>query len=211
PRSIAVIGASRDPDQVGHRLLYNLVRSGFNGPVYPVNPRADVVASIPAYSSVLDISREIDLAIVAVPPSEVLTVVDRCAEKGIRGIIVLSAGFAETGEEGKALQDQLVRKVRANGMRLIGPNCLGLINTAQGVRLHGTFVDVWPRPGRVAMSSQSGALGLAVLEYASDLGLGFSSFAGIGNKADVSGNDLLLYWEEDPRTDVILLYLESFG
>lgn len=211
PRSVAVIGASRDPDQIGHRVVYNLVRSRFHGPVYPVNPRAEVIASMPAYPSVLAVPHDIDLAIVAVPPDEVLGVVDECAEKGIRGLIVLTAGFAESGPEGKELQERLVTKVRANGMRLIGPNCLGLINTADEVRLHGTFVDVWPRPGRVAMSSQSGALGLAVLEYASDLGLGFSSFAGIGNKADVSGNDLLLYWEEDPRTDVILLYLESFG
>lgn len=211
PRSVAVIGASRDPDQIGHRVVYNLVRSRFNGPVYPVNPRAEVIASIPAYPSVLQVPHDIDLAIVAVPPDEVLGVVDECAEKGIRGLIVLTAGFAESGDEGRELQQKLVTKVRANGMRLIGPNCLGLINTAQDVRLHGTFVDGWPQTGRVAMSSQSGALGLAVLEYAGDLGLGFSSFAGIGNKADVSGNDLLQYWEEDPQTDVILLYLESFG
>lgn len=211
PRSVAVIGASRDPDQIGHRVVYNLVRSRFNGPVYPVNPRAEVIASIPAYPSVLQVPHDIDLAIVAVPPDEVLGVVDECAEKGIRGLIVLTAGFAESGDEGRELQQKLVTKVRANGMRLIGPNCLGLVNTAQDVRLHGTFVDGWPQTGRVAMSSQSGALGLAVLEYAGDLGLGFSSFAGIGNKADVSGNDLLQYWEEDPQTDVILLYLESFG
>lgn len=211
PRSVAVIGASRDADQIGHRVVYNLVRSRFNGPVYPVNPRAEVIASIPAYPSVLQVPHDIDLAIVAVPPDEVLGVVDECAEKGIRGLIVLTAGFAESGDEGRELQQKLVTKVRANGMRLIGPNCLGLINTAQDVRLHGTFVDGWPQTGRVAMSSQSGALGLAVLEYAGDLGLGFSSFAGIGNKADVSGNDLLQYWEEDPQTDVILLYLESFG
>lgn len=211
PRSVAVIGASRDPDQIGHRVVYNLVRSRFNGPVYPVNPRAEVIASIPAYPSVLQVPHDIDLAIVAVPPDEVLGVVDECAEKGIRGLIVFTAGFAESGDEGRELQQKLVTKVRANGMRLIGPNCLGLINTAQDVRLHGTFVDGWPQTGRVAMSSQSGALGLAVLEYAGDLGLGFSSFAGIGNKADVSGNDLLQYWEEDPQTDVILLYLESFG
>lgn len=211
PRSVAVIGASRDPDQIGHRVLYNLVRGRFNGPVYPVNARAETVASMPAYRSVADLPGPVDLAIVAVPPEEVLGVIDACAERGIRGVIVLTAGFAEVGPAGRELQERLVHKVRANGMRLIGPNCLGLINTAPDVRLHATFVEVEPLPGRVAMSSQSGALGLAVLEYARELGLGFSSFAGIGNKADVSGNDLLQYWEEDPATDVILLYLESFG
>lgn len=211
PRSIAVVGASRDPEQIGHRVLYNLVRSRFAGPVYPVNPRADTVSSMRAYPSVLDLPDEVDLAVVAVPPEEVLGVVDHCAEKRIRGLIVLTAGFAESGPNGRVLQERLVRKVRANGMRLIGPNCLGLINTDGAVRLHATFVEVTPRAGRVAMSSQSGALGLAVLEYAQELGLGFSSFVGIGNKADVSGNDLLQYWEEDAATDVILLYLESFG
>lgn len=211
PKSIAVIGASRRQDHIGHRTLYNLVKQRFPGPVFPVNREATVVSSMPAYASILDIERSIDLAIVAVPAENVLHVVDECAEKGVRGLIVLSAGFAEAGPQGEALQNKLVRKVRGQGMRLIGPNCLGLLNAMEHGRLHATFTDIVPPAGRVAMSSQSGALGLAVLEYAQELGLGFSSFVGIGNKADVSGNDLLQYWEEDASTDVILLYLESFG
>ncbi len=211
PRSVAVVGASRDPSSIGHRVLKNLIAAGFNGPVYPVNPRADVVASIPAYASVVDIPRPVDLAIIAVPQPAVLSVVEECAQKGVRGLVVLTAGFAETGEEGRALQQELLRRVRGHGMRMVGPNCLGLLNLSSDVRLNATFSPTAPPPGRVAMSSQSGALGIAIMEYARELGLGLSSFVSVGNKADVSGNDLLQYWEEDPETNLILLYLESFG
>lgn len=211
PSSVAVIGASRDPGSIGHRLLKNLIAMGFNGPVYPVNPKADVVASIPAYPSVKDIPRPVDLAVIAVPQPVVLQVVEECAEKGVRGLVVLTAGFAETGPAGKALQDELLRRVRGHGMRMVGPNCLGILNTAPDVRLNATFAPVAPLPGGVAMSSQSGALGLAIIEYAKELGLGLSSFVSVGNKADVSGNDLIQYWESDPNTRLILLYLESFG
>ena len=211
PRGVAVIGASRDPASIGYRILEALVMNRFEGPVYPVNPRADVVGSIPAYKSVLDIPGPVDLAVIAVPRDAVLDVVDQCGAKGVRALVVITAGFAETGPEGRALQERLVAKVRGYGMRMVGPNCLGLINTAPDVRLNASFSPVFPPHGRVAMSSQSGALGLAILEYARDLGLGLSTFVSVGNKADVSGNDLLQYWEDDEETDLILLYLESFG
>jgi len=211
PRSVAVIGASRTPGSIGYRVLQNLITTGFNGPVYPVNPKAHVVSSIPAYPSVKDIPGPVDLAIIAVPQPAVLSVVDDCAEKGVRALVVLTAGFAETGPEGRELQEKLLRKVRGAGMRMVGPNCLGILNLDPNVRLNATFGPVAPLAGRVAMSSQSGALGLAIIEYAKDLGLGLSSFVSVGNKADVSGNDLLQFWEDDPQTDVILLYLESFG
>lgn len=211
PRAVAVIGASRNPKSIGYQVLANLIQSGFQGPVYPVNPNADYVMSIPTYKSVKDIPRQVDLAVVVVPQPLVLDVVDECAEKGVRALVVLSAGFAEVGEQGRELQDELVRRVRGAGMRMIGPNCLGLLHTHEAVQLDCTFSPTRALPGRVAMSSQSGALGLAILNYARDLGVGLSSFVSVGNKADVSGNDLLQWWEEDPNTDVILLYLESFG
>lgn len=211
PRSVAVIGASRDRRAIGHIVLDRLLRTGFEGPVYPINPTARAVGSVRAYASVLDVPDEVDLAVIAVPAVRVLEVVDECARKRVRSLVVLSAGFAETGPEGGALQTELVRKVRAHGMRLIGPNCMGILNTAPDVSLNATFSPIFPLRGHVAMSSQSGALGLAILDYAGSLGLGLSMFASVGNKADVSGNDLLQYWEDDPETNLILLYLESFG
>ena len=211
PRSVAVIGASRDPQSIGYRILEALVSQRFNGPVYPVNPRARVVGSIPAYPSVLAIPEPVDLAVITVPRDQVLGVVDECGQKGVRALVVITAGFAETGPEGARLQRELVQRARGWGMRVVGPNCLGLIHTHPDVRLNASFSPVFPPPGRVAMLSQSGALGLAILQYASDMGLGLSGFVSVGNKADVSGNDLLQYWEDDPNTDLILLYLESFG
>ena len=211
PRSVAVIGASRDPNSIGFQVLANLIHSGYQGPVYPVNPKAPFVMSVPAYPTVLDIPGPVDLAVVAVPRHAVLPVAEQCAKKGVRAMIVLTAGFAETGPEGTALQRQLVDLVRGAGMRMIGPNCLGLIHTHPDVQMNATFAATPVRRGRLAMSSQSGALGLAVLEYAHELGIGLSAFVSIGNKADVSSNDLLQWWEEDEHTSAILLYLESFG
>ncbi|HTK73612.1 MAG TPA: GNAT family N-acetyltransferase [Gemmataceae bacterium] len=211
PRSVAVVGASRDPASIGYRILEALVGSRFQGPVYPVNPKAMVVSCIRAYPSVRDLPEPVDLAVVAVPRDAVLGVVDECAARGVRALVVITAGFAEVNAEGRELQKRLVEKVRGYGMRLIGPNCLGLLNTDPAVRLNASFSPLFPPPGRVAMSSQSGALGLAVLAAARRMGLGLSTFVSVGNKADVSGNDLLQYWEDDPGTDVILLYLESFG
>jgi acetate---CoA ligase (ADP-forming) len=211
PRAVAVVGASRDRGTVGGRVFHNLLAAGFEGPVYPVNPRAEVVQSVLAYRSVADIPGPVDLAVVAVPAAAVVEVARACADKGARGLVVMSAGFAETGPDGAARQQQLLRVCRDAGMRLIGPNCLGIVNTAREVSLDATFGPLLPERGRVGFLSQSGALGLAIIDYANALGLGLSSFVSVGNKADISGNDLLNYWEDDPGTAVALLYLESFG
>jgi acetyl coenzyme A synthetase (ADP forming)-like protein len=211
PIAVAVVGASRDPASIGFRILEALIMNRFQGPVYPVNPKARVVGSIRAYASVRELPDPVELAVIAVPPQAVLSVVDECAERGVKALVVITAGFAEVGAEGRALQHQLVDKVRGYGLRMVGPNCLGLLNTAAEVQLNASFSPVFPPSGRVAMSSQSGALGLAILALARRLNLGLSTFVSVGNKADVSGNDLLQYWEEDELTDVILLYLESFG
>ncbi len=211
PRSVAVVGASRDPSSIGYRILDALVMNRFQGPVYPVNPKTSVVGSIRAYPTVRDLPPPVDLAIIAVPRDAVMGVVDECAERGIRALIVITAGYAEVNAEGRELQRKLVEKVRGYGMRLVGPNCLGLLNTDPEVRLNATFSPVFPSAGRVAMASQSGALGVALLAASRRFHLGLSSFVSFGNKADVSSNDLVQYWEGDPETDVILLYLESFG
>lgn len=211
PRSVAVIGASTDPGSIGARLFRNLIGEGFTGPAYPVNRSARVVNSVRAYPSVTDIPDEIDLAFVVVPAGAVLDVARECAAADVRVVVVISAGFSEVGEEGAARERELVRIVRDAGMRMVGPNCMGLLNTAPSVVLNGTFGPVYPPRGNIAMSSQSGALGIAILDYAASAGIGISQFVSVGNKADVSGNDLLLAWEDDPETDVILLYLESFG
>jgi acetyl coenzyme A synthetase (ADP forming)-like protein len=211
PRSIAVIGASRERGTVGAEIFHNLIEHGFHGPVYPVNPKASVVQSVAAYPNVTAIPGDVDLAVIVVPARHALEVLEECGKKGVRGAVVISAGFREVGEDGAARQRALVECAKSYGIRLVGPNCLGVMNTAPDVRLDATFSPTYPPAGRLAFSSQSGALGLAILEYANDLGLGISQFISIGNKADVSGNDLLLHWEQDPATDVILLYLESFG
>jgi acetyl coenzyme A synthetase (ADP forming)-like protein len=211
PRSVAVIGASRDPAGVGHRLLRALLAGPFPGVVYPVNPRAAEVAGLRAYPSAREMPGAADLAVIAVPRDAVPGVVDDCAARGVPALVVITAGFAEVGAEGRRLQQRLAEKVRAAGMRLIGPNCLGLLVTDPAVRLNATFVPVSPPPGRVAVSSESGGLGLAILAEAGRLGLGVSACVSVGNRADVSSNDLLEYWEQDGGTDVVLLYLESFG
>jgi acetyl coenzyme A synthetase (ADP forming)-like protein len=211
PRSVAVVGASNDPDSIGGRLFNNLLAEGFTGPVYPVNPTSKVVRSVRAYPRMADIPDLVDLAFIVVPQRHVLEVARQCAEMGVRGIVVISAGFSEVGEEGAERERELMEIVRSSGMRLVGPNCMGLLNTAPSVRLNGTFAPVYPPAGNVAMSSQSGALGIAILDYATRHSIGISQFVSVGNKADVSGNDLLLAWEDDPATDIITLYLESFG
>lgn len=211
PRSIAVVGASRSPGSIGARLFDNIMRTGFSGVVYPVNPHSDVVGSVRAYSSVSDIPDPVDLAIIVVPSGAVLDVVRDCAAKGVRGLVVISAGFSEVGGAGVELEEELVELVRSAGMRMIGPNCMGLLNTDPAVNLNATFAPVYPPRGNVAMLSQSGALGIAILDYARRQDIGISQFVSIGNKPDVSGNDLILSWEEDPSTDVIVMYLESFG
>jgi len=211
PQSVAVIGASRDPKSIGFRLIDALKTNKFRGALYPVNPKATELAGLPAFPSMHSVPRPVDLALIAVPAETVLSVVDDCASAGVRALLVITSGFAEVGRQGHALQAQLLKHVRQHGMRMIGPNCFGLMNTDPRVRLNATFTSVFPLPGRVAMSSQSGAIGLATLAGSRRFHIGISSFVSIGNKADVSTNDLLQYWEEDPATGVILLYMESFG
>jgi acetate---CoA ligase (ADP-forming) len=211
PQTVAVIGASRDPTSIGGRLFRNLLDVSFHGVVYPVNPSAAAVLGVAALPSVLDVPGSVDVAFVVVPAANVPSVARQCAEKGVRGLVVISAGFAEIGGGGPDLQRELLDICRASGMRLIGPNCMGIVNTDPAIRLNGTFASSKPIEGRVGFLSQSGAVGLAVMDQTSQLGLGLSGFVSIGNKADISGNDLLSYWESDERTDVVLLYLESFG
>jgi succinyl-CoA synthetase alpha subunit/RimJ/RimL family protein N-acetyltransferase len=211
PNSVAVIGAGRQRGGLGHEIVRNLVAGGFDGPVYPVNPTATHVASMPTYSTVLDVPDPVDLAIIAVPASEVLEVVQRCVDKGVQGLVIISAGFAETGPDGAEEQRKVLELARRHGLRLIGPNCMGVINTAPRVSMRATFAPVQPEPGGVAFLSQSGTLGTAILETMGELGLAVSTFVSLGNKADVSANDLLQYWEQDERTDAVLLYMESFG
>lgn len=211
PRAVAVVGASRTPGTIGNRLVVNLRANGFTGPIYPVNPQAPEIEGLRAYPTVSSIGAPVDLAVIAVPAAAVEAVVQDCARAGVRGVVVISAGFAETSAVGRAAEARLTALVRGAGMRMVGPNCMGILNTAPEVSLNATFAPTWPPPGNIGMLSQSGALGLAILDYARSLRIGMSSFVSVGNKADVSGNDLLCYWAEDPRTRVIVLYLESFG
>ena len=211
PRSVAVIGASRRRTTPAGQLFHNLLNGGFKGEIYPVNPKAASVQRVRAYASVADIPGQVDLAVVCVPAAAVPGVARECAAKGVAAMVVVSAGFAESGELGARLEAEVLQVCRESGMRMIGPNCLGVINTAADVSLHATFSDTRPVTGRVGLMSQSGALGISVLEHAAGLGLGISSFVSAGNKADISGNDLLSYWEQDPDTGLVLLYLESFG
>jgi acetyl coenzyme A synthetase (ADP forming)-like protein len=211
PRSIAVIGAGRKRKTIGGEVFHNLMDGGFNGPVYPVNPSADVVQSVRAYKSILDIEGPVDLAVIVVPAKLTMAAARECAQKGVHGMVVITAGFAETGPAGREMQRELMAIARESGIRVIGPNCMGVINTHDDVRMNATFSPNAPQQGNVGFLSQSGALGLAVIEYANTLNLGLSTFISVGNKADLSGNDFIQYWAEDPATDVIALYLESLG
>ncbi|HEU4741098.1 MAG TPA: GNAT family N-acetyltransferase [Meiothermus sp.] len=224
PKGIAVVGASRDPESVGYRVLENLVRNRFAGPVYPVNPAASqvkphsgsasagtqatgevlVVGSILAYPSVKAIPGPVDLAVIAVPPDQVISAAEACGQRGVRALIVVTVGLSEGQIKG------LCEVCQSYGMRVVGPGSLGVVHTHPDVRLAAGLAGMPPR-GRLALSSQSGALGLAVLEYAREMGLGLSSFVSLGAKADVSSNDLIQFWEDDPETGVILLYIENFG
>jgi acyl-CoA synthetase (NDP forming)/RimJ/RimL family protein N-acetyltransferase len=211
PTSIAVVGASRMTGTIGHQVFHELVSRGFQGPVYPVNQEADFVASVRAWRSVLDVPGELDLAIICVPADQVLRVAEECAFKRVQGLVVLSAGFADTDDAGEAAELELVTYARRHGMRLIGPNALGVINTDPAISMHATFVPVQPLVGRVGLVAQSGVIGAAIIDSARQLGLGISSFVAVGNKADVSSNDLFRYWQDDAGTDVVMCYLESFG
>jgi acetyl coenzyme A synthetase (ADP forming)-like protein len=211
PRAVAVVGANREPGRIGSETLRNLRQTGYTGTLVAVHPDAGSIDGVAAYPSVSAIPFAIDLAVIVVPASRVAPIVDECIAKGVKALVVISAGFGEIGGAGTAMEAALVERIRDAGIRMIGPNCMGIINTDPAFNLNATFSPVYPPAGRVAFSTQSGALGVAILDYVRTLNLGISSFASIGNKADVSGNDLIQYWAEDPRTDVILLYLESFG
>jgi acetyl coenzyme A synthetase (ADP forming)-like protein len=211
PKSVAVIGASRQPGSIGAAVVHNLIANGYRGPLYPVNPAASEIEGVAAFPSVLAVPGDVEMAVITVPAAVVAKVARECAEKGVRGLVVISAGFAEAGSEGIGLQRELVDICRHAGMRLVGPNCMGVINTAPDVSLDATFAPDRPIRGRIGFLSQSGGLGLAVMARAQALGSGLSSFVSVGNKADLSGNDFIQYWEGDPQTDVIMLYLESFG
>jgi acyl-CoA synthetase (NDP forming)/GNAT superfamily N-acetyltransferase len=210
PRSIAVVGAGSGERSIGGAIVTNLVGGGFRGEVHPVNRRPAVVAGRASVASVLDVDGPVDLAVIAVPAAQVLDVARECAEKGAVGIVVVSGGFAEL-PDGADLQEELTELCRTSGMRLVGPNCVGVINTAHGVSMDATFAPVTPTAGRVGFASQSGGVGIELLARARQLDVGVSTFVSMGNKADVSTNDLLEYWREDDATDVIVLYLESLG
>ena len=211
PRTVAVIGASRKRNTIGREILANIVGYEFAGAVYPVNPTADSINSIRCYRSIGDIPGPVDLAIITVPKDGVLGVVDECGRKGVRGIVVITAGFKEVGREGAKLENELRAKLKRYGMRMVGPNCMGVINTEPAVRLNATFAATTPARGNVGFVSQSGALGEAILADAVENGLGVAMFVSMGNKTDISGNDLLEYWEDNPDVQAILMYLESFG
>nr|WP_324192631.1 GNAT family N-acetyltransferase [Nocardia transvalensis] len=211
PRSVAVIGATPSSGRVGGAVLANLLSGLFQGPVYPVNPNRSSVRGVRAYATVRDIPDEVDLAVVAVPAAEIKSVLDDCMAKGVKGLVVLTAGFSETGPAGFAAERDLVDAARGHGMRVVGPSALGIANTDPAVSLNATLASVLPGRGRVGFFCQSGPLGAAILAEAAARKLGLSTFVSAGNRADVSGNDLLQYWDTDPDTDVVLLYLETFG
>ncbi len=211
PASIAVIGASRQPNTIGWQILDNLIRRGFHGPVYPVNPNAGAIHSVPAFPSIAEVPGPVDLAVIVVPKELVTRVAMECVEAGVRGLVVISAGFKEVGGSGVERERELVDALRGTGVRMVGPNCLGVINNHPDISMNATFAPAMPPTGPVGFVSQSGAMGASILDYARSLGIGISMFVSSGNKADVSGNDLLEYWAEDPNTQVVLMYLESFG
>ena len=211
PRSIAVVGASRATNTIGHQIVANIVGCGFTGAVYPVNPKAHAIHAMPAWPSVRAIPERVDVAVVTVPKEIACDVAEECGEAGVRGLVVVTSGFREVGGDGVGRERRLLEIARRHGMRMIGPNCMGVINTDPAFSLNATFAPVMPAFGPAAFVSQSGALGVNVLDYAKELGIGIAQFVSVGNKADVSGNDLLLQWEDDPTIGVILMYAENFG
>jgi acyl-CoA synthetase (NDP forming)/GNAT superfamily N-acetyltransferase len=211
PASVAVVGASRRRGTVGGELLHNLVTGGFNGPLYAVNPHVTEIDGVRCFPSVADLPEPVELAVIMVPAVHVIATARACGELGVRGLVIVSAGFAEVGAEGIARQRELMAVCRAAGMRVVGPNCLGIINTDAVVHLNASLAPLPPLAGRAGFFAQSGALGVAVLGEAARRGIGVSTFVSAGSRADVSGNDLLQYWETDERTQVVLMYLESFG
>jgi len=211
PASVVVVGAGSDPAGLGHQVLANIVRGGYRGDLYAVNRSGHRVVGVRAFTDLVSIPGPIDIVVVAVPAASALDVVREAATRGVAGVVMITAGFAEVGAAGRQQQAELVRICRDAGMRLIGPNCMGIANAAADVALNATFTPTAPPPGGIGLMSQSGAVGIAALDYAARSGLGLSTFVSAGNKADVSGNDLLCFWEQDDATTVCALYLESFG
>ena len=211
PKSIAIIGASTKEGAVGNEILSNLIKYGFTGDLYPVNPKAEEICGLKVYKSILDISGSIDMAVIIIPKDFVPAAIDECAQKGVKGLVIISAGYKETGAEGLKAEQALAEQVKKYGMRLVGPNCLGVINTASEVRLDASFAMALPRAGRTAFISQSGALGAAILNLLEDLKVGLSQFVSIGNAADCTTETFLDYWKDEPNTDQILLYMETIS
>jgi acetyl coenzyme A synthetase (ADP forming)-like protein len=211
PASIAVVGASRRRGKVGGEVLHNLVAGGFTGPLYAVNPNADEIEGVRTFPSVRDLPEPVEMVVIAVPAGDVVDTARACGELGVRALVILSAGFAEVGEEGVQRQRELMSVCRGAGMRVVGPNCLGVLNTDPAVSMNATFAPATPLAGPVAFVSQSGAFGIAAIDLAGERSMGLSSFVSAGDKADLSSNDFLQFFEDDPRTHAILLYVESFG
>src|SRR6267143_266485 len=211
PRSIAVVGASRRESSIGREILHNLIEYGFSGPIYPVNPKTSSVHSIKCYPSLRDVPDPIDLAVVVVPKEIVPAIVDDAIARKVQGLVVITAGFKEVGGAGETAERAIRDKIRAAGIRMVGQNCMGVINTDPEVRMNATFAATRPEPGSAGFMSQSGALGEVILAHAREIGLGIAYFVSMGNNAVISGNDLIEAWEDDPRVNVILMYLESFG
>ena len=209
PESVAVVGASTTPGKVGHDIFANILKGGFTGILYPVNPNAKSVLSVKAYPSILDIRGDVDLAIIILPPKVALKAIKESIEKGVKGVVIVSAGFREVGGKGLEIENQIVAICKKAGVRVVGPNCLGVINPLSSVRLNASFSRRMPKPGNISFISQSGALCSAVLDFAADRDFGFSRFISIGNKADVDELDLLRYMHEDGDTEVIMIYLEE--
>jgi acetyltransferase len=211
PETIAVVGASTQKGKVGHDIFANILSNGYKGTLYPVNPKARSVLSVKCYTSITNIPDPIDLAMIILPPKAALASVQECIAKGIKGIVIVSAGFKEVGGEGAEIEKQIKVLCKKAGVRLVGPNCLGVINPSPKVSLNASFSARMPEPGNVSFISQSGALCTAVLDYAADKGFGFSKFISIGNKADVDELDLLRYYHKDPDTDVVMIYMEELS
>ena len=211
PKSVAVIGASTKEHTIGSDIMKRLQEYKFNGNIYPVNPKGGVIEGLQAYTSILEVPGEVDLAIIVVNQKFVLDTIDQCNQKGVKGLVVITAGFKETGKEGAEAEKQLLAKVQEYGMRCVGPNCLGVVNTHPDVRLDGCFAETLPERGHIAFVSQSGALGGGILNILKDLNLGFAQFISIGNQADVNAETAMEYWENDEDVDQILLYMESIA
>ena len=209
PKSIAVLGASTTPGKVGYDIFVNILKGGYTGTLYPVNPNAKSIVGVKAYKNIAEIPDSVDLAIVILPPERAVPAIDEAIEKGVKGVVIVSAGFREVGAEGREMEDRIVDSCKKAGVRIVGPNCLGVINPIDSVRMNASFSTRMPQPGNISFISQSGALCTAVLDFAADRDFGFSKFISIGNKADVDELDLLHYLHEDLDTEVIMVYLEE--